>query len=105
MSAKASGAPVLLTSIPVLEPAFGSADRSDDAARARRGHLPSTLQRGQKAEEAIAIARAETARYREELDARRDRESPSALRYGGGSVTRIVASTVSKAPLRSAGWS
>jgi hypothetical protein len=39
--------------------------------------------------------------------ARRDRESPSALRlrYGGGSVTRIVASTVSKAPLRSAGWS
>jgi hypothetical protein len=33
--------------------------------------------------------------------ARRDSESPSALRYGGGSgsVTRIVASTVSKAPL------
>ena len=71
MSAKASGAPVLLTSIPVLEPAFGSAERPDDAARARRGHLPSTLQRGQKAEEAIDIARAETARYREELDAAR----------------------------------
>lgn len=70
MSSKTPGAPAL-TTIPVLEPAFGSADRPDDASRTRRGHLPSTLLRGQKAEEAIAIAQAETARYREELDAAR----------------------------------